>query len=96
MASNFETTEASTRHSHCHKVFEQIIDVNHFPIPEAERSNVRHRPIGIEQGMAGTFILMKIPFAPAEAKEVNRRILVKLPWCDLRSIDTIGRGRTNT
>lgn len=28
------------------KNLDKIIDVNYYPIPEAERSNMRHRPIG--------------------------------------------------
>lgn len=35
-----------------------IIDINKYPIPEAERSNFRHRPIGIGvQGLADTFLV---------------------------------------
>jgi len=29
------------------KNLNKIIDVNYYPVPEAERSNMRHRPIGI-------------------------------------------------
>ena len=41
----------------------KIIDVNHYPVPEAKTSNMRHRPIGIGvQGLADAFILMRYPF----------------------------------
>jgi ribonucleotide reductase alpha subunit len=41
----------------------KIIDVNYYPIEEARRSNMRHRPIGIGiQGLADAFILMRFPF----------------------------------
>lgn len=47
----------------------KIIDVNHYPIETARRSNLRHRPIGIGiQGLADTFILLGLPF---ESPEVN-------------------------
>ncbi|KAF4520609.1 hypothetical protein B566_EDAN006020 [Ephemera danica] len=53
----------------------KIIDANYYPIPEAERSNKRHRPIGLGvQGLADTFILMRLPFESEEAREVNKRI----------------------
>ena len=41
----------------------KIIDVNYYPVEEARRSNMRHRPIGIGvQGLADAFILMRFPF----------------------------------
>ena len=53
----------------------KIIDINYYPVPEARKSNMRHRPIGIGvQGLADAFILMRLPFASAEAKEVNQKI----------------------
>lgn len=52
-----------------------IIDVNFYPTPKTERSNFRHRPIGIGvQGLADVFILLNIPFYSDKAKEVNLRI----------------------
>lgn len=53
----------------------KIIDVNYYPVIEAERSNKRHRPIGIGvQGLADSFILMRYPFTSDKAKDLNRRI----------------------
>jgi ribonucleoside-diphosphate reductase alpha subunit len=52
-----------------------IIDRNHYPVPEAKRSNFRHRPIGIGvQGLADVFLKMRLPFESSEAAEVNRSI----------------------
>jgi ribonucleoside-diphosphate reductase alpha chain len=53
----------------------QVIDVNYYPVIEAENSNMRHRPIGIGvQGLADAFILMRLPFDSAEAKQLNKDI----------------------
>uniref|UniRef100_A0A1I8B786 Ribonucleoside-diphosphate reductase n=1 Tax=Meloidogyne hapla TaxID=6305 RepID=A0A1I8B786_MELHA len=53
----------------------KIIDINYYPVPEAERSNLRHRPIGIGvQGLADAFILMRFPFVSDQAKELNKQI----------------------
>lgn len=50
----------------------KIIDVNYYPIPEAQNSNFRHRPIGIGvQGLADAFILCRAPFDSPEAKQLN-------------------------
>ncbi len=57
------------------KNLNRIIDYNYYPVPEAKRSNMRHRPIGIGvQGLADAFILMRFPFDSDEAKKLNREI----------------------
>jgi len=53
----------------------KVIDVNFYPIPQAEYSNKRHRPIGLGvQGLADAFILMRYAFDSAEAKQLNKDI----------------------
>lgn len=53
----------------------KVIDKNWYPVPEAEISNKKHRPIGIGvQGLADTFIMMNMPFDSPEARELNRNI----------------------
>jgi len=53
----------------------KIIDRNVYPVPEAQRSNLRHRPMGIGvQGLADVFALLGIPFESTEAKVLNRDI----------------------
>ena len=50
----------------------KIIDVNFYPTKKTERSNFRHRPIGIGvQGLADVFMLLNIPFASDKAKAIN-------------------------
>lgn len=50
----------------------RVIDVNYYPVPQAKHSNVLHRPIGVGiQGLADTFILMRMPYDSAEAKQLN-------------------------
>jgi len=57
------------------KNLNKIIDRNYYPIPEARRSNMRHRPIGIGvQGLADAFILMRFPFDSEEAQQLNKEI----------------------
>ena len=53
----------------------KVIDVNYYPTEKTERSNMRHRPIGIGvQGLADTFMLMDISFTCDKAKETNKFI----------------------
>lgn len=52
-----------------------VIDRNDYPVPEAERSNFRHRPIGIGvQGLADVFALLRLPFESPEAARLNQDI----------------------
>lgn len=68
----------------------KVIDVNHYPVPEARRSNMRHRPMGLGvQGLADTFLMLKLPFDSPEARQLNRDIFETLYFaacsasCDL-------------
>ncbi|MBX2953353.1 MAG: ribonucleoside-diphosphate reductase subunit alpha [Leadbetterella sp.] len=65
----YEITKVVTRN------LNRIIDINYYPVPEAENSNKRHRPIGIGiQGLADAFIMMRYPFDSEEAQKLNRDI----------------------
>lgn len=57
------------------KNLNKIIDNNYYPVPEAEKSNLRHRPIGLGvQGLADVFILLRLPFESDEARQLNKEI----------------------
>jgi len=53
----------------------KVIDINYYPVEEARRSNMRHRPIGLGvQGLADAFIMLRMPFDSEEARGLNRDI----------------------
>ena len=57
------------------KNLNKIIDNNYYPVPEAEKSNLRHRPIGLGvQGLADAFMLLRLPFESEEARMLNKNI----------------------
>jgi ribonucleoside-diphosphate reductase alpha chain len=65
----FEVTQTATRN------LNKIIDLNYYPVEEARRSNMRHRPIGLGvQGLADAFILLRMPFESDEARRLNEDI----------------------
>ena len=65
----YEVTKVATRN------LNKVIDVNYYPVEEARRSNFRHRPIGLGvQGLADTFIMLRMPFESEEAKGLNEDI----------------------
>jgi ribonucleoside-diphosphate reductase alpha chain len=72
----------------------RIIDVNFYPTDKTDRSNKRHRPIGIGvQGLADVFMMLELPFASEEAKAINKHIFETIyhaaleQSCELSEID---------
>jgi len=57
------------------KNLNKIIDRNYYPVPEARKSNMRHRPIGLGvQGLADAFLLLRYPFESEAARRLNEDI----------------------
>ncbi|GMM43492.1 ribonucleotide-diphosphate reductase subunit [Pichia kluyveri] len=57
------------------KNLNKIIDLNYYPVKEAENSNLRNRPIAVGvQGLADAFMMLRLPFDSQEAKELNIQI----------------------
>jgi ribonucleotide reductase alpha subunit len=53
----------------------RVIDINFYPTPETERSNKRHRPIGLGvQGLADVFAMMRAPWESDRATDFNQRL----------------------
>ena len=76
------------------KNLDNIIDVNFYALEKAERSNKRHRPIGIGvQGLADCFILLKMPFCSDAAKQLNRLIFETIYFASLTASNEIAQER---
>jgi ribonucleoside-diphosphate reductase alpha chain len=76
----YEVTKVVTRN------LNKIIDINYYPVPEAERSNRRHRPIGIGvQGLADVFIMLRMPFESEEARGLNKDIFETIYYASLEA-----------
>ncbi|WP_027001002.1 ribonucleoside-diphosphate reductase subunit alpha [Eisenibacter elegans] len=74
----FEVTKVVTRN------LNRIIDINYYPVPETERSNRRHRPIGIGvQGLADAFAMLRMPFESEEARGLNKDIFETIYYAAL-------------
>jgi ribonucleotide reductase alpha subunit len=53
----------------------RVIDINYYPTPEARRSNMRHRPIGLGvQGLADVFAMLGLAWETPEAAALNQEI----------------------
>lgn len=72
----------------------KVIDVNKYPVENAQASNLRHRPIGLGvQGFADALLLLRLPFESDGAAELNRNIFEALYYaaldasCELAQVD---------
>ena len=71
-----------------------VIDYNYYPTKETERSNLRHRPMGIGvQGLADVFYRMNISFDSDEAKQVNKQIFESIYYGSLKRSMELSRER---
>ena len=53
----------------------RVIDINFYPTPETERSNMRHRPVGLGvQGLADVFAMMGLGWEDDAAADLNQLI----------------------
>jgi ribonucleoside-diphosphate reductase alpha chain len=68
------------------KNLNSVIDLNYYPTPETERSNFRHRPIGLGvQGLADAFCLLKLPFESVAADVLQTEIFETIYFAALTS-----------
>merc|ERR1719330_1630544 len=64
-----DVTKVATRN------LNKVIERNYYPVEEARRSNMRHRPIGLGvQGLADAFMMMRLPFESEAARRLNEDI----------------------
>jgi len=73
-----------------------IIDNNYYPVIEAKRSNIRHRPIAVGiQGLADTLVLLKVQFDSEESLEFNSKMMETIYLGCLTASADISKSRYN-
>ena len=71
-----------------------VIDRNYYPVKEAENSNFRHRPVGLGvQGLADTFIMLRLPYTSDTAKKLNQEIFETLYFAAVTSSMEIAKAK---
>lgn len=84
----FDVTKKVTRN------LDTVIDMNYYPVKEAENSNFRHRPIGLGiQGLADAFIMLRLPFTSDEAKKLNQEIFETIYFAAVTSSMEIAKAK---
>ena len=70
----------------------RVIDVNYYPTPSTERSNMRHRPVGLGvQGLADVFAMLKLDWESPEAADLNQRIFEHMYFAAVEMSASIAR-----
>lgn len=84
----FEVTKKVTKN------LDTVIDMNYYPVKEAENSNFSHRPIGLGiQGLADAFIQLRLPFTSDEAKKLNQDIFETIYFAAVTSSMEIAKAK---
>ena len=66
------------------KNLNKVIDINYYPVEEARKSNMRHRPVGLGvQGLADVFLMLRHPFESDEARILNTNIFETIYYAAL-------------
>ena len=71
-----------------------IIDINYYPTIKTQRSNFKHRPIGIGvQGLADVFFKMNLSFTSDEAQKINKLIFETIYYATLVKSNELSKER---
>jgi ribonucleoside-diphosphate reductase subunit M1 len=74
----------------------KIIDINYYPVIEAKRSNLKHRPIGLGiQGLADALVLMKIPFDSDDSVKFNSQMMETIYLAAITASNDLSKERLN-
>ena len=76
----------------CVRNLNRVIDRSYYPLEKCRRSNLRHRPMGIGvQGLADTFVLLRMPYGSDESRVLNRKIFECIYYCALEESCTLAQ-----
>jgi ribonucleoside-diphosphate reductase alpha chain len=63
------------------RMLDNVIDINYYSVPQARRSNLKHRPIGMGiMGFQDALYQLRIPYASAEAIEFADRSMEAISY----------------
>ncbi|MQA81384.1 MAG: ribonucleoside-diphosphate reductase subunit alpha [Streptosporangiales bacterium] len=74
------------------RMLDNVIDVNMYTIPEARRSNMRHRPVGLGvMGFQDALFALRAPYASERAVELADESMEAVSYFDLKKSQRGGR-----
>ncbi len=76
------------------RMLDNVIDINFYTIPETQRSNMRHRPIGLGlMGFQDALYEMKVPYASSQAVEFADRSMEAISYYAIQASSELARER---
>ncbi len=76
------------------RMLDNVIDINYYSVPQARRSNLRHRPIGLGlMGFQDALYIMDIPYASEEAIEFADRSMEAISYFAIQASNALAQER---
>ena len=76
------------------RMLDNVIDINFYTIPETQRSNMRHRPIGLGlMGFQDALYEMNVPYASGQAVEFADRSMEAISYFAIQVSSELARER---
>lgn len=74
------------------KYLDRVVDINFYPIPSAESSNKRWRPVGLGvMGLQDVFFQLKMPFDSSDALRISTEIQEAIYYHALRTSNQLAK-----
>ena len=76
------------------RMLDNVIDVNFYPVPEAQNSNLKHRPIGLGlMGFQDALYKLRLPYTSDEAVEFADRSMEQISYYALEASSNLAKER---
>lgn len=76
------------------RMLDNVIDINYYPTPEAENSNLRHRPVGLGvMGFQDAICMLGVSYASQEAVEFADRSMEAISYFAILASSALARER---
>ncbi|MFZ5843856.1 MAG: ribonucleoside-diphosphate reductase subunit alpha [Pseudomonadota bacterium] len=76
------------------RMLDNVIDINFYPVPQAQNSNMKHRPIGLGlMGFQDALYLLKTPYASEAAVEFADRSMEAISYYAISASSDLAKER---
>ncbi len=76
------------------RMLDNVIDINYYSVPQARRSNLKHRPIGLGiMGFQDALYELRIPYASQEAVEFADLSMELVSYCAIEASTELAKER---
>lgn len=76
------------------RMLDNVIDINYYSVPQARRSNLRHRPIGLGlMGFQDALYQLNIPYASRQAVEFADQVMEHISYYAIKASTDLAQER---